>query len=171
MAAAMARRRRPQAAGSKARAAEANVYNSPGWKRLQARAGQRGMAQPGESRNTVIDLDAVSSFTVGERVFHQKFGYGAVTGDRGRQAGNRFRKGGQQEGRGPVRLGQRRHSVLTAGLRSSRSRWRVISERGCRPTAPHPCTTDHRRHCVLSGRSEIPAPCRSRRDLRSPQGS
>ncbi len=33
----------------------------------------------------VIDLDAVSAFTTGERVFHQKFGYGevmAVEGDK-----------------------------------------------------------------------------------------
>ena len=65
------------------RAAEANVYNSPGWKRMKDRSGRRGMAQPTESRNTVIDLDAVSAFTVGERVFHQKFGYGTITGIEG----------------------------------------------------------------------------------------
>ncbi|MEO1250578.1 MAG: DUF3553 domain-containing protein, partial [Pseudomonadota bacterium] len=53
-------------------------YNSPGWRRLQARSGDRPISQPKESRNTVIDLNAVSSFTVGERVFHQKFGYGTV---------------------------------------------------------------------------------------------
>ena len=66
------------APGIESRAAEANVYNSPGWKRLQARQGQYGMSQPRESRNTVIDLEAVASFAIGERVFHQKFGYGAV---------------------------------------------------------------------------------------------
>jgi DNA helicase-2/ATP-dependent DNA helicase PcrA len=60
------------------RAVEANVYNSPGWKRMQARSGQRGTSQPKESRTTVIDLEAVSSFVVGDRVFHQKFGYGHV---------------------------------------------------------------------------------------------
>ncbi|NRB34919.1 MAG: UvrD-helicase domain-containing protein, partial [Rhodobacteraceae bacterium] len=64
-------------------AMSANVYNSPGWKRLQERQGSRGMSQPREARNTVIDLDAVSSFTLGERVFHQKFGYGAITGIEG----------------------------------------------------------------------------------------
>ena len=63
--------------------AQADGYNSPGWKRLQQRSGQRGMAQPSEARNTVIDATAVSSFTVGERVFHQKFGYGAVIGIEG----------------------------------------------------------------------------------------
>ena len=68
-----------------ARAAEANVYNSPGWKRLQSRAGERGLSQPRESRSSVIDLKAVSNHSVGDRVFHQKFGYGlveAIEGDK-----------------------------------------------------------------------------------------
>ncbi|MEL6620514.1 MAG: UvrD-helicase domain-containing protein, partial [Pseudomonadota bacterium] len=37
-------------------AAEANVYNSPGWRRLQSRSGERPLSQPRESRNTVIDM-------------------------------------------------------------------------------------------------------------------
>lgn len=61
-----------------ARAAEANVYNSPGWKRLQARAGDRGLSQPKESRGSVLNLTAVSSHRIGDRVFHQKFGYGEI---------------------------------------------------------------------------------------------
>ncbi len=65
------------------RAAEANGYNSPGWKRLQARAGQRPVRQPREAKAQVIDLDAVSSFTMGQRVFHQKFGYGHIIGIEG----------------------------------------------------------------------------------------
>ncbi len=76
------------------RAAEANVYNSPGWKRMQARQGQYGMSQPRESRNTVIDATAVASFTLGERVFHQKFGYGAVTGIEGDKVEVDFDKAG-----------------------------------------------------------------------------
>ncbi|WP_415402478.1 ATP-dependent helicase [Tateyamaria sp. SN3-11] len=75
-------------------AAEANVYNSPGWKRLQARASDRPISQPKESRNTVIDLNAVSSFTVGERVFHQKFGYGAVVAIEGDKLEIEFEKAG-----------------------------------------------------------------------------
>ena len=69
--------------GIEARAASANVYNSPGWKRLQARSGQHGLSQPRESRSTVIDLEAVSAFEMGQRVFHQKFGYGAIIGIEG----------------------------------------------------------------------------------------
>ncbi|KIC48409.1 UvrD-helicase domain-containing protein [Tateyamaria sp. ANG-S1] len=75
-------------------AADANVYNSPGWKRLQARAGERPLSQPQESRNTVIDLNAVSAFTVGERVFHQKFGYGAIVGIEGDKLEVDFEKAG-----------------------------------------------------------------------------
>ena len=76
------------------KAAEANVYNSPGWRRLQARAGQRGISQPSEARNVTIDMNAVSSFTMGERVFHQKFGYGAVIGIEGDKLEVDFEKAG-----------------------------------------------------------------------------
>ncbi|WP_127112661.1 ATP-dependent helicase [Shimia sediminis] len=67
------------------RVAKANTYNSPGWKRMQSRAGQHGLSQPKESRQSAIDVTAISSFTVGDRVFHQKFGYGeiaAIEGDK-----------------------------------------------------------------------------------------
>ena len=79
------------------RVAQADGYNSPGWKRMQARAGQYGMSQPKESRNTVIDLTATSSFTMGERVFHQKFGYGAITGIEGDKLEVDFEKAGPKK--------------------------------------------------------------------------
>ncbi|QDC10349.1 DNA helicase II [Oceanicola sp. D3] len=75
-------------------AARADGYKSPGWKRLQARAQVRGMSQPKESRNMVIDAEAVSSHSVGERVFHQKFGYGAITGIEGDKLEIAFEKAG-----------------------------------------------------------------------------
>ncbi|MGB3243147.1 MAG: UvrD-helicase domain-containing protein [Sulfitobacter sp.] len=75
-------------------AAEANVYNSPGWRRLQARAGERGVSQPSESKNVTIDMNAVSSFVMGERVFHQKFGYGAIIGIEGDKLEVSFEKAG-----------------------------------------------------------------------------
>ena len=84
----------PARSGLEERVAQADGYNSPGWKRLQARSGQRGLSQPSESRNTVIDLDAVSAFTEGERVFHQKFGYGAVIGIEGDKLEIHFEKAG-----------------------------------------------------------------------------
>jgi DNA helicase-2/ATP-dependent DNA helicase PcrA len=75
-------------------AAEANVYDSPGWRRLQARSGTHGMSQPKETRNVTIDMNAVSSFVMGERVFHQKFGYGAVVGIEGDKLEVEFEKAG-----------------------------------------------------------------------------
>ncbi|MBV2360454.1 UvrD-helicase domain-containing protein [Thalassococcus sp. CAU 1522] len=83
--------------GLEARAAEANVYNSPGWKRLQARAADRPVSQPRESRNTVIDLEAVSAFAVGDRVFHQKFGYGGIVGIEGDKLEIEFDKAGTKK--------------------------------------------------------------------------
>lgn len=64
-------------------AAEANVYNSPGWRRLQQRQGQRPISHPKESRHTVVDLDAVSGFSLNDRVLHQKFGPGEIIGIEG----------------------------------------------------------------------------------------
>ncbi|NBR52622.1 MAG: DNA helicase II, partial [Rhodobacteraceae bacterium] len=62
------------------RASRADVYNSPGWKRMQTQSTSRPMAQPTEARHMTIDATALSAFTEGERVFHQKFGYGEVVG-------------------------------------------------------------------------------------------
>ncbi|WP_299023900.1 ATP-dependent helicase [uncultured Sulfitobacter sp.] len=78
-------------------AAEANVYNSPGWRRLQARAGNRGVSQPSEAKNMTIDMTATSSFVMGERVFHQKFGYGAIIGIEGDKLEVAFEKAGDKK--------------------------------------------------------------------------
>jgi DNA helicase-2/ATP-dependent DNA helicase PcrA len=80
-----------------ARVAKADVYNSPGWQRMQSRAGQRGMAAPSEARNIVIDATAVSAYARGDRVFHQKFGYGTVTGIEGDKLDIRFDKAGDKK--------------------------------------------------------------------------
>ena len=78
-------------------AAEANVYNSPGWRRLQERSQARLVSQPREAKNTVIDMSAVSSFAVGERVFHQKFGYGTIEGIEGDKLEIAFEKAGAKK--------------------------------------------------------------------------
>ncbi|MCP4209069.1 MAG: UvrD-helicase domain-containing protein [Shimia sp.] len=78
-------------------AMKADGYNSPGWKRLQSRAGQYGTSQPKESKVAAIDLSAVSSFMVGDRVFHQKFGYGAVTDIEGDKLTVKFEKAGEKK--------------------------------------------------------------------------
>ncbi|WBU57059.1 ATP-dependent helicase [Paracoccus sediminicola] len=64
-------------AGMHQRAAHADVYNSPGWKRMAARGDMR--AKPRAPAATVIDAEAVG-FSVGDRVSHPKFGEGTVMG-------------------------------------------------------------------------------------------
>ena len=71
-----------QGFGVEDRAIKADVYNSPGWRRMQDRA-SRGVSQPREARDMVIDVAAVSAYGIGDRVFHQKFGYGAIVGIEG----------------------------------------------------------------------------------------
>jgi DNA helicase-2/ATP-dependent DNA helicase PcrA len=78
------------------KAASADVYNSPGWRRLQSRSQARGISQPTEARNMTIDATAVSAFTEGGRVFHQKFGYGEVMGIEGDKLVIEFDKAGSK---------------------------------------------------------------------------
>ena len=79
------------------RASKADVYNSPGWKRLQERSVQRGMRQPSKSKHMTIDLTAVSTFLLGDRVFHQKFGYGEVLSIEGDKLDIEFDKAGSKK--------------------------------------------------------------------------
>jgi DNA helicase-2/ATP-dependent DNA helicase PcrA len=75
-------------------AANADGYNSPGWRRMQERAGQRGVSQAKEARHMTIDATAVPAYDLGVRVFHQKFGYGAVIGTEGDKLEIAFDKAG-----------------------------------------------------------------------------
>ena len=77
-------------------AAKADGYNSPGWKRMQARTQERGLSQPREARHMIVDSTAVSAHTIGDRVFHQKFGYGVVQGVEGDKLDIDFEKAGQK---------------------------------------------------------------------------
>ena len=75
----------PSFGGLQDRVSKADVYNSPGWRRMQERSSSRPMSHPAESSHSVIDLTAVSAYGIGDRVFHQKFGYGevmAIDGDK-----------------------------------------------------------------------------------------
>jgi DNA helicase-2/ATP-dependent DNA helicase PcrA len=76
------------------RAEKADVYNSPGWKRMQSRT-QRPHANPSAARN-VVDAEVVP-FGLGDRVFHQKFGYGAVIEVDGDKLSIAFEKAGQKK--------------------------------------------------------------------------
>jgi DNA helicase-2/ATP-dependent DNA helicase PcrA len=79
------------------RATKADVYNSPGWRRLQERQGNRPASQPREARHVTIDLQAESGYALGARVFHVKFGYGRVTGIEGDKLDIRFDKAGEKK--------------------------------------------------------------------------
>ena len=79
------------------RASKADVYNSPGWKRLQERSAKRGLGQPSEQRNMIIDMNVISSFSLGDRVFHQKFGYGEVMNIEGEKLDIEFDKAGSKK--------------------------------------------------------------------------
>ena len=69
--------------GLEDRVSKADVYNSPGWKRMQENSSTRQIRQPQEARHVVIDMEAVSPYVLGDRVFHQKFGYGEIMGIEG----------------------------------------------------------------------------------------
>jgi DNA helicase-2/ATP-dependent DNA helicase PcrA len=81
----------------------ASTYDSPGWKRAQAnRAASGGMrTRPplieGQA-HTIQTSDPQSSvFALGERVFHQKFGYGVVVAVEGNKLGVDFDKAGEKK--------------------------------------------------------------------------
>ncbi|MCB2110478.1 MAG: UvrD-helicase domain-containing protein [Defluviimonas sp.] len=84
------------ASGIEERATRADVYNSPGWKRMQDRSQTRPLGQPREARHVVIDLDAVAPYSEGDRVFHRKFGYGTVTALEGEKLRIAFDKAGEK---------------------------------------------------------------------------
>ena len=79
------------------RAARADAYNSPGWRRMQKNAGRRGLGSPREARNLVVDAEALPAFELGQRVFHQKFGYGAITAMEGDKLTVDFEKAGEKK--------------------------------------------------------------------------
>jgi DNA helicase-2/ATP-dependent DNA helicase PcrA len=77
-------------------------YDSPGWKRAQARGyagGPPGRTQviEGEGRLVAVsDPGGASAYAVGERVFHQKFGPGSVTAVEGNKLTVAFDHAGEK---------------------------------------------------------------------------
>ncbi|KEO61568.1 ATP-dependent helicase [Thioclava indica] len=81
------------------RAARADVYNSPGWRRLQqsaARGGTTYSSPKPRGKPVVIDAEEAAAFTIGDRVFHKKFGYGEVMGSEGGKLVVEFDKAGEK---------------------------------------------------------------------------
>jgi len=76
-----------------------STYSSPGWRRAQeARANMRGSSPIIEARaKTVATSESGSSaYAVGERVFHQKFGYGRIVAVEGNKLLVDFEKAGSK---------------------------------------------------------------------------
>ena len=86
----------------------ANTYQTPGWQRAQKNRqsdgearGKRGFGGPLNSGPRQIDgeliaksVGGVSDYSLGERVFHQKFGYGRITSIDGNKLSIDFEKAG-----------------------------------------------------------------------------
>ena len=76
---------------------DADGYNSPGWKRLQAQSGRISLAQPKNQAQMTLNATATSSHTVGDRVFHQKFGMGLIISSDGDKLNINFDKAGEKK--------------------------------------------------------------------------
>ena len=86
----------------------ANTYSTPGWQRAQKNreksGGKRGFDSPLASGPRLIEGELVaksviggtSDYAVGERVFHQKFGYGRIGAIDGNKLTIDFDKAGQK---------------------------------------------------------------------------
>ena len=78
-----------------------SLYETPGWKRAQANASSRKGAGPltieGELVARSTDDGRGSAYAVGERVFHLKFGYGAIEQIEGNKLTIEFEKAGKKK--------------------------------------------------------------------------
>jgi len=74
---------------------ERSSYNSPGWKRLQENSGKysSGPVIDGKARLVATETSP-SAFKIGQRVFHEKFGYGQVLDANGTKLQVAFEKAG-----------------------------------------------------------------------------
>jgi len=81
-----------------------STYDSPGWRRVQA-ARAAGARHASSGRGPVINAKAklvssgdpaAASFAVGERIFHQKFGYGRIVSVDGNKLQVDFEKAGSK---------------------------------------------------------------------------
>jgi DNA helicase-2/ATP-dependent DNA helicase PcrA len=87
----------------------ANTYSTPGWQRAQARSrgaesARYGTASGPRTSGRMIEGELVaksvvsekSKFSLGERVFHQKFGYGRIAAIEGNKLTINFEKAGEK---------------------------------------------------------------------------
>jgi DNA helicase-2/ATP-dependent DNA helicase PcrA len=79
-----------------------STYDSPGWKRAQSfREANGGFRRPavveGQARNSQTSDPEASHYARGDRVFHQKFGYGKVRYVEGNKLTVEFDKAGEKK--------------------------------------------------------------------------
>ena len=75
-------------------------YNSPGWARYQANQGKKFGKSPKEFEGRAVKRTpkpSQSNFKVGERIFHQKFGYGTIQTADGTKLTVDFEKAGEKK--------------------------------------------------------------------------
>ena len=75
----------------------ADAYDSPGWTRLQSNSKRSILRKPKDNGNFTIDSTASSVFVIGDRVFHQKFGYGEIQNIEGDKLQIDFEKAGNKK--------------------------------------------------------------------------
>jgi DNA helicase-2/ATP-dependent DNA helicase PcrA len=81
------------------RAAKADIYDSPGWKRLQD--SKRGI-KPRKNENKIFQENNEVTLSIDDKVFHQKFGYGVILTLDGGNAEVFFEKAGEKKLKGPL---------------------------------------------------------------------
>ncbi|MBN9019545.1 MAG: UvrD-helicase domain-containing protein [Rhizobiales bacterium] len=81
----------------------ANTYSTPGWQRAQknraegAKSKSYGASRLIEGELIAKSTGSASAYALGERVFHQKFGYGAITEIEGNKLTVDFEKAGSKK--------------------------------------------------------------------------
>jgi DNA helicase-2/ATP-dependent DNA helicase PcrA len=78
---------------------EDTYYDNPGWRRARA-ASQRGATPPlieARANEVSVSSSTAAKFAIGEKVFHQKFGYGHVTTVEGQKLTVDFQHSGSKK--------------------------------------------------------------------------
>lgn len=78
---------------------QAGNYDSPGWRRAEAAKAamrERGPIIEAKAKTVASSESGASQFGVGERVFHQKFGYGRIVAIEGNKLLVDFEKAGSK---------------------------------------------------------------------------
>ena len=79
------------------RAAKADAYNSPGWKRMQIRTSQRFLDSSETPHAVTIDAKVTEKYSISDRVMHAKLGEGTVIGIEGNKLSIVFDSGGAKK--------------------------------------------------------------------------